>query len=281
MTDTDVFHPAVFARGVPHAALRQLRDRAPVSWQAEPAVGDWPAGPGFWAITRYDDVRWALRTPEIFSSSLGATQIRDADPDDLPFIRRMVLNMDPPEHQRVRTLVTGAFTRRRLERFSAAVAERAAALIDAVAADGRCDLPAQVTDDFPLTNLAELMGVPASDRHLLLKWTNRVIGYQDDEHSSDTQVVRDVNGTPINPRSPAMLAAMFAYAGELAAHKRRHPADDVMTALVEARVDGERLTDTELQMFFFLLTVAGNDTGAAHFRLTSEGNAVLRGLGVK
>ncbi len=255
--DTDVFHPAVFARGVPHEALRHLRDREPVSWQAEPAVGEWPAGPGFWAITRYDDVRWALRTPEVFSSSLGATQIRDADPDDLPFIRRMILNMDPPEHQRVRTLVTGAFTRRRLERFSAAVSERAAALLDAVADDGRCDLPSQVTDDFPLTNLAELMGVPASDRHLLLQWTNRVIGYQDDEHGN---VVRDVNGAPINPRSPAMLADMFAYAGELADHKRRHPADDVMTALVEARVDGEQLTDTELQMFFFLLTVAGNDT---------------------
>jgi len=260
VTDTDVFHPAVFARGVPHEALRHLRDHEPVSWQAEPAVGEWPAGPGFWAITRYDDVRWVLRTPEVFSSSLGATQIRDADAEDLPFIRRMILNMDPPEHQRVRTLVTGAFTRRRLERFSAAVAERAAALLDAVVADGRCDLPAQVTDDFPLTNLAELMGVPASDRHLLLKWTNRVIGYQDDEHSGDTQVVRDVNGTPVNPRSPAMLADMFAYAGELADHKRRHPADDVMTALVEARVDGEALTDTELQMFFFLLTVAGNDT---------------------
>ena len=101
------------------------------------------------------------------------------------------------------------------------------------------------------------MGVPESDRHLLLEWTNRVIGYQDDEHA---QVVRDERGRPVNPRSPAMLAEMFAYAGELADHKRRHPADDVMTALVEARVDGESLDDTELQMFFFLLTIAGNDT---------------------
>jgi cytochrome P450 len=100
-------------------------------------------------------------------------------------------------------------------------------------------------------------GATALESFFVGQWTNRVIGYQDDEH---TDVVRDVNGTPVNPRSPAMLADMFAYAGELADHKRRHPADDVMTALVEARVDGERLTDTELQMFFFLLTVAGNDT---------------------
>ncbi|GAA4916924.1 cytochrome P450 [Actinomycetospora succinea] len=257
MVDVDVFDPAVFAKGVPHEALARLRDEAPVAWQDEHAVGEWPAGPGFWAVTRYDDVRAVLRTPEVFSSSLGATQIRDPEPEDLPFIRRMILNMDPPEHGRVRKLVTAAFTRRRLERFADTVAERARRLLTDVAGDGRCDLPRQVTDDFPLTNLADLMGVPESDRHLLLEWTNRVIGYQDPEHA---HVVRDEHGKPVNPRSPAMLAEMFAYAGELADHKRRHPADDVMTALVQARVDGESLDDTELQMFFFLLTVAGNDT---------------------
>ncbi|MEJ2866624.1 cytochrome P450 [Actinomycetospora sp. OC33-EN08] len=253
----DVYDPAVFARGVPHEALRRLRDEAPVAWQDEHAIGDWPGGPGFWAVTRYDDVRFVLRSPELFSSSLGATQIRDPEPEDLPFIRRMILNMDPPEHQRVRRLVTAAFTRRRLERFTDDVAARARSLLAAVAGDGGCDLPVQVTDDFPLANLAELLGVPESDRHLLLEWTNRVIGYQDPEHA---EVVRDERGRPVNPRSPAMLAEMFAYAGELAEHKRRHPADDVLTALVEARVDGERLDDTELQMFFFLLTIAGNDT---------------------
>ena len=252
-----MFDPAVFARAVPHDALRRLRDEEPVAWQDEHAVGEWPAGPGFWAVTRYDDVRAALRTPEVFSSWLGATQIRDPEPDDLPFIRRMILNMDPPEHGRLRKLVTAAFTRRRLERFADEVGARARRLLRDVAGDGRCDLPRQVTDDFPLTNLAELMGVPESDRGLLLAWTNRVIGYQDPEHA---EVVRDEHGRPVNPRSPAMLAEMFAYAGELAEHKRRHPADDVMTALVEARVDGESLDDTELQMFFFLLTIAGNDT---------------------
>lgn len=257
MRSVDVFDPAVFARGVPHQVLRQLRDEAPLAWQDEHAIGDWPAGPGFWAVTRYDDVRFVLRSPELFSSSLGATQIRDPEPEDLPFIRRMILNMDPPEHQRLRTLVTGAFTRRRLERFADDIGARARDLLLDVVDDGRCDLPVQVTDAFPLANLGELMGVPDSDRHLLLEWTNRVIGYQDPEHA---QVVRDEHGRPVNPRSPAMLAEMFAYAGELAEHKRRRPGDDVMTALVEARVDGERLDDTELQMFFFLLTIAGNDT---------------------
>jgi cytochrome P450 len=253
----NIFDPRIFARGVPHEALRRLRDHDPVSWQEEHEVGIWPAGPGYWAVTRYDDVRHVLRSPADFSSSLGATQIRDPAPADLPFIRRMILNMDPPEQVRLRTLVTGAFTRRRLERFAGTVRDRAAALLDAVTADGRCDLPHDVTDDLPLQNLADLLGVPAADRALLLEWTNRVIGYQDPEHGT---LLTDADGNPVNPRSPAALKDMFDYAEQLAEAKRRDPADDVLTALVEAEVDGEKLTDAELKMFFFLLVVAGNDT---------------------
>ncbi|MGE3285686.1 MAG: cytochrome P450 [Pseudonocardia sp.] len=256
----DVFDPRVFARAIPHEALRHLRDTAPVSWQDEHEVGIWPAGPGYHAVTRYDDVRHVLRTPQDFSSSLGATQIRDADPADLPFIRRMILNMDPPEQLRLRRLVTPAFTRRRLEHFAGTVRERARALLGEVR--GRpFDLPREVTDDLPLQNLADLLGVPAADRALLLEWTNRVIGYQDPEHAV---IVRDAAGKPLNPRSPAQLADMFGYARELTARKRAEPADDVWTALVHAETDGadgpERLTPTELEMFFFLLVIAGNDT---------------------
>jgi cytochrome P450 len=253
----DVFDPRTFARGVPHKELQLLRDTDPVSWQDEPEVGVWPAGPGFWAVTRYEDVRHVLRSPADFSSSLGATQIRDPDPADLPFIRRMILNMDPPEQLRLRRLVTGAVTRRRLEQQAEVVRERAAALLAAVTARGRCDLPREVTDDLPLQNLADLLGVPPGDRELLLEWTNRVIGYQDPAHG---HIVTDADGRPMNPRSPAMLADMFAYAEALADRKRRDPADDVMTALVQAEVEGERLTDAELKMFFFLLVIAGNDT---------------------
>ncbi|GEL16445.1 cytochrome P450 [Pseudonocardia asaccharolytica] len=253
----DVFDPRIFAAGVPHDALRFLRDRHPVCWQDEHEVGIWPAGPGFWAVTRYADVWHVLRSPQDFSSALGATQIRDPDPADLPFIRRMILNMDPPEQTRLRRLVTGAFSRRRLERFTDQITQRARDLLDTVAGAGECDLPADVTDEFPLLNLADLLGVPAADRALLLEWTNRVIGYQDPEHGS---VAYDADGKPINPRSPAALADMFDYAQALAERKQREPADDVLTALVHAEVDGERLTDAELKMFFFLLVIAGNDT---------------------
>lgn len=253
----DVFDPEVFARGIPHERFRLLRDTAPVSWQDEHEVLGWPAGPGYWAVTRYADVKHVLRTPEVFSSWLGATQIRDPEPDDLAFIRRMILNMDAPEHVRLRRLVAAVFTRRRLERSAAKITERARALLDAVAGRGECDLPREVTDDFPLANLADLIGVPIDERAQLLEWTNRVIGYQDPEHA---QTTIGADGKPVNPRSPAMLQDMFGYAHELAARKRRDPGDDLMTALVQATVDGRGLDDAELEMFFFLVVIAGNDT---------------------
>ncbi|MBL1084264.1 cytochrome P450 [Streptomyces actinomycinicus] len=255
----DVFDPLRYAAGVPHADYRVLRDHHPVAWQEEPEVLGWPAGPGFWAVTRHADVVRVLKDATAYSSYAGATQIRDPDPEDLPFIRRMMLNQDPPGHGRLRRLVSRAFTPGRVDRFAAVARGRARSLLaDALAAarqgDGTADLVATVTDEYALLNLADLLGVPESDRRLLLHWTQRVIGYQDPDEAGAP--VLDRAGRPVDPRSPAMLRDMFAYARELAAHKRRSPADDIMTTLAH---DPE-LTGAELDMFFFLLTVAGNDT---------------------
>ncbi|MEU2261913.1 cytochrome P450 [Streptomyces sp. NPDC019645] len=268
----DVFDPRLYASGLPHAAFRELRDRHPVSWQDEYEVLGWPSGPGFWAVVRHADVVRVLKEPRTYSSWTGATQIRDPDPADLPFIRRMMLNQDPgtrrpavappaaggaeeggrPDHGRLRRLVSRAFTPGRVDRFTSAARTRARELLGAARGAGPAvDLVTAVTDDYALLNLADLLGVPESDRGLLLTWTERVIGYQD----PDEPPVLDADGRPVNPRSPAMLKEMFDYARELAAYKRRRPGDDVMTALA-----GSGLRDGELEMFFFLLTVAGNDT---------------------
>ncbi|MEU1270775.1 cytochrome P450 [Streptomyces sp. NPDC005799] len=255
----DVFDPRRYATGVPYDAYRVLRDHHPVAWQEEPEVLGWPAGPGFWAVTRHADVVRVLKDSGAYSSRLGATQIRDPDPADLPFIRRMMLNQDPPGHGRLRRLVSRAFTPGRVDRFTAVARERARTLLGealrtARATDGTVDLVGAVTDDYALLNLSDLLGVPDSDRDLLLHWTRRVIGYQDPDEAGPPTL--DAAGKPVNPRSPAALADMFAYAQRLAAHKRRRPADDVMTTLAHE----PELADAELEMFFFLLTVAGNDT---------------------
>ncbi|WP_371097257.1 cytochrome P450 [Streptomyces sanglieri] len=255
----DVFDPRQYGRGIPHAHYRLLRDHHPVAWQEEPEVLGWPAGPGFWAVTRHEDVVRVLKDSATYSSYLGATQIRDPDPADLPFIRRMMLNQDPPHHRRLRVLVSRAFTPKRVDHFAEVVRERARSLLtravtEARAGDGTCDLVTQVTDDYALLNLTDLLGVPDTDRALLLHWTQRVIGYQDPDEAGTPEPGPD--GRPLNPRSPSALRDMFDYAHALAAHKRRHPADDVMTSLA---TDPE-LTAPELEMFFFLLVVAGNDT---------------------
>ncbi|WP_329590709.1 cytochrome P450 [Streptomyces sp. NBC_01362] len=255
----DVFDPRQYGQGVPHAHYRLLRDHHPVAWQEEPEVLGWPAGPGFWAVTRHEDVVRVLKDSATYSSYLGATQIRDPDPADLPFIRRMMLNQDPPHHRRLRVLVSRAFTPKRVDHFAEVVRERARSLLtravtEARAGDGTCDLVTQVTDDYALLNLTDLLGVPDTDRALLLHWTRRVIGYQDPDEAGTPEPGPD--GRPLNPRSPSALRDMFDYAHALAAHKRRHPADDVLTSLA---TDPE-LTAPELEMFFFLLVVAGNDT---------------------
>lgn len=255
----DVFDPRQYATGVPYDAYRVLRDHHPVTRQDEPEVLGWPAGPGFWAVTRHADVVRVLKDSTTYSSYIGATQIRDPDPEDLPFIRRMMLNQDPPGHGRLRRLVSRAFTPGRVDRFAKVARDRARTLLaraldEARASDGIVDLVAAVTDDYALLNLADLLGVPEADRRLLLHWTRRVIGYQDPDEAGPR--VLDAAGKPVNPRSPAMLRDMFGYAQQLAAHKRRYPDDDVMTTLSH---DAE-LSRAELEMFFFLLTVAGNDT---------------------
>ncbi|MFF9346448.1 cytochrome P450 [Streptomyces sp. NPDC014734] len=272
----DVFDPGQYGQGIPHDRYRRLRDHHPVAWQEEPTVFGWPAGPGFWAVTRHRDVVRVLKDSSTYSSYLGATQIRDPDPADLPFIRRMMLNQDPPHHRRLRVLVSRAFTPKRVDHFGTVVRERARSLLtravaEARAGDGTCDLVARVTDDYALLNLTDLLGVPDTDRALLLHWTRRVIGYQDPDEAGAPEPGPD--GEPVNPRSPSALRDMFDYAHALAAHKRRHPADDVMTALA---TDSE-LAAPELEMFFFLLVVAGNDTvrsaapGGLHLLAQSPG----------
>lgn len=254
-TAIDVFDPRVYEHGIPYDAFARLRAEAPVSWQEEPAVLGWPAGPGFWAVMRYDDVRHVSRTPADFSAWAGCTQLRDPEPEDLDFTRQMMLNMDPPQHNVLRKTVSKAFTPSKIRRFSDMIARRARLLVDGVIERGECDFAEDVSDELPLLTLAEIMGVPDSDRHLLFRWANRVIGYQDDDFGQ-----ADPKAKPVNPRSRAALTDMFEYAHDLAEHKRRHPADDLITTLVHAEVDGRPLTDEEFEMFFFLLTVAGNDT---------------------
>jgi cytochrome P450 len=251
----DLYDPRTYLRGLPLEAFRRLRHECPIYRQEERAILDWPAGPGYWAVTRHADVDFVNRSPQLFSSHLGATQIRDPKPEDLEFQRKMMLNLDPPAHSRLRRIVSKAFTPRNVGRLEAGIRERARAAVDRVAPLGRCDFAQDLSADLPLWTLADVMGMPAEDRKLLFHWANRVIGFQDPEFAQ-----YDEEGKPIDPRSRRALADMFSYAHALAEEKRRCPQDDILTTLLFADADGDKVTDEEFENFFFLLSVAGNET---------------------
>lgn len=245
--DVDLGHPDTYAAGLPYPEFARLRREAPVAWVEEPAYEGFDGGPGFWAVTRHADVVEVSRHPEIYSSHAGATFLRDQRPRDLAALQQMMLNIDPPDHSKLRKIVSKVFTPRMVNGMFESVDRYAAQIVDGLEPDTEIDLVEQVSSELPLFVLAELLGVPAEDRHLLHSWTNRMVGLDD----------------PAYGGRPAFLAAfmeMFAYAERQTEIRRAHPGDDVWSLIVNAEVDGERLTLDELQRFFQLLMIAGNET---------------------
>jgi cytochrome P450 len=270
----EIFLPSTYESHVPYEVFRHMRAADPVCWIDEPAVGPWPAGTGYWAVFRHADVKHVLRSPELFSSNLGGTQIRDPDtPEDLAFVRAMMLNQDPPSHSRLRRIVAAAFTPRAVRALEASISERARTLVADAAHRGDVDF-VEVAADLPVWTLAQVMGVPDEDRRLLYDWASRVIGYQDAEYAGlstaditalsplgrtavadrPAALVRP-DGRPLNPRSRAALTDMFAYAHALAEQKRAAPGEDVMSRMLAGG-----LTGPEFENMFFLFAVAGNET---------------------
>ena len=197
----------------------------------------------------------------------------------LRFVQRMMLNQDPPGHTRLRRLLTKSFTPRAVARLEEGIAERAKLIVDKVESKGRADFAQEIAAELPLMTLAEIMGVPEQDRMLLFDWSNRVIGYQDDEYSASDQfdpstgtemarrsreiretIAADTSGRMPDPRSREGLADMYFYAGELAEYRRRHPGEDVVSILLATSDEQGAITTEEFETMFFLFAVAGNET---------------------
>ncbi|MGH3260471.1 MAG: cytochrome P450 [Trebonia sp.] len=276
-----MFDPATYTAGVPFGALARLRRDRPVAWVPEIPVLGWPEGPGFWLVLRHADVQSVLARPELFSSALGATQIRDpATPRALDYVRRMMLSMDPPEHSRLRRLLSRSFTPRAVSRLEHKIRGHAGAICDRVLSGprGECDFAKDLAADLPLLSLADVLGMPEQDRWLLFDWSNRVIGYQDPDYAASAEfdpaagtamaaealVERPApgrDGRLPDPRTREGMPDLYAYAHLLAEHKRRHPGDDVMSILLAQRDEaGGQLSVAEFENMFWLFAVAGNET---------------------
>lgn len=246
----NLMDPATFGRSIPHDWFDWLRENDPVHWN-EPYGRDgmthFRAVPqGFWALTRHADVSHVSRHPEVFSSHEGGALMEDMGPEGLAMFRQQLIHMDPPEHTEFRHVLSKGFTPRRIRRLEAFIDELCRDIVDSVAPLGECDFVDMVAKELPVRVIGELFGMPRSDFAKLIDWTNRVLGIDDPEGDFADGL--------------AAMQELFHYVTMLGEEKRRDPDGTVISALVNSEVDGRPMTAAEINMWFFLLVIAGNET---------------------
>jgi cholest-4-en-3-one 26-monooxygenase len=246
LSDVKLDDPSVFQKEVPHEMFRLLRREAPVHFHQE------DDGPGFWVISRYHDLKHVSKHPELFSSQLQGTMLEDPEPDDLPSIQAIMLNMDPPRHRQYRALVNKAFTPRMVRGLEARVEKMVEGIIDGVIEKGECDFVEEIAALLPMQVICEMMGVPEEDRRRIYEIGNEIVFADDPDMQQDVRIAHQ--------GYVEASAEMFLYAGKLAEKARKHPGDDLATALLNAEVNGERLSELDFNSFFLLLSIAGNET---------------------
>jgi cytochrome P450 len=253
----DIAHPATFAAGVPHEEFARRREHEPVGWVPEPLLWRHSSGgriahrgSGYWAVTTHEAVLSVSRRTEEFSSGAkGAFLVDPRTPGDLAMTRQLLISMDAPQHVRIRKIVTSVFSPRSVRGLLASVTAHAAGLVDEVVRAGSFDAVTDLAAQLPLLVLADLLGIPRADRHLLYAWSNHLVGFDDPDYGGgDVDAYR---GT---------FAEAFQYALSLAARRREHPTDDLLSRIANAELDGQRLSDREFCNFWLLLVVAGNET---------------------
>jgi methyl-branched lipid omega-hydroxylase len=230
-------------------AFATLRREAPISFWPPIQLEGFVAGNGYWALTRLDDVHFASRHPDIFSSSPNIT-INDQTPELAEYFGSMIV-LDDPRHQRLRSIVSRAFTPKVVARIETSVRERAHRLVASLISnhpDGQADLVSELAGPLPLQVICDMMGIPEEDHQRVFHWTNVILGFGDPDLTTDFGEFLQVS------------ADIGAYATTLAEDRRVNHHDDLTTSLVEAEVDGDRLTSQEIASFFILLVVAGNET---------------------
>ncbi|MGI5127307.1 cytochrome P450 [Pseudonocardia sp. CA-107938] len=249
LSDIDGFWTAPISERA--AGFAALREREPVPFYQEPEFAYFPRGAGFYALTRHADIVEASRTPAIFTSGQGSTSVTDMPPEFREFFGSMI-EMDDPRHARLRRIVSRGFTPRRLNDLVDEVALTARSIVDDVIDKGECDAVTEISARLPLKIVCDMMGVPESQYQFVFEQSNVVLGASDPEYVPDAENI----GAALMQAGVALTALMQ----DLGRHRMEHPTDDVVSALVNAEVDGERLTPEELGSFFILLVVAGNET---------------------
>jgi methyl-branched lipid omega-hydroxylase len=251
VADIDISDPEFWTASLDHReeVFRTLRRDAPVKFFEEAIFPGFPQGPGYFALTKFDDVWHASRNPKTFCSGQG-TNIPDIPLEIAEFFGSMIA-LDAPRHTKLRNIVQKGFTPKQVAQIEGYVREKATSIIDKVIAkypNGQCDFVTEIAALLPLEIICEMMGIPESDTQQIFDWTNVILGAGDPEYGGTFDILL------------AKSMEMFAYANALGESRLANPTDDLTSAIMHAEVDGERLTPSEFGSFFILLVVAGNET---------------------
>ncbi|WP_409493193.1 cytochrome P450 [Amycolatopsis sp. cmx-11-12] len=244
----DFTDPDLYATRLPLEEFAELRRTAPVWWNPQPHNTAGFRDDGYWVVSRLEDVKAVSRDSELFSSREKTAIIRfdeSMTDDSLEANRLVLLNMDAPQHTKLRRIVSKGFTPRSIAKLEDTLRDRAEKIVSEAKKKGSGDFVVDVACELPLQAIAELIGIPQEDRMKLFDWSNQMVSYDDPEYEVE----------PL-----AASAEIVGYAWNMAEERRKCPMDDIVTKLIQADVDGESLASDEFGFFVILLAVAGNET---------------------
>jgi cytochrome P450 len=251
--EVDIASHDTYLEGVPRDTFRYLRENDPVHWTEEP-----DGGRGFWSLTKYDDVLFASRNTDVFSSRLGI-RLEDMDPEETE-ARRTMMEMDAPDHTRLRRLVSRPFAPKNVNEYEDAVRTLAIEVLDSLEGEREFNFVQLIARELPMRMLGRLLGLPDEDLDWLVLRGDALIGNSDPDFTDYVVDQVDTSEYRLLPfRSPVALE-LFEYASQALEERRITPTHDILSALLEPSADGETLDDLALKNFFTLMVAAGNDT---------------------
>ncbi|WP_436491945.1 cytochrome P450 [Actinokineospora sp. HUAS TT18] len=244
----DFTDPDLYAQRIPVAEFAELRRTAGVWWNAQPHNTAGFGDDGYWVVSRHADIKEVSRNSEVFSTWENTAIIRfgpDMEREKIDLQRHILINIDPPHHTKLRGIVSRGFTPKAVNSLRDALSCRAARIVQSAMDGGTGDFVTDIACELPLQAIAELLGIPQEDRHRVFDWSNQMIAYDDPEYS-------------VEPETASV--ELLGYSWNLAEDRKRCPADDIVTKLVNADIDGGNLGSDEFGFFVLLLAVAGNET---------------------